>query len=123
MSRHLERLRCVDRPARLRVVEHAIAELLESETNGSLTLGGGTSDREPLMITALGCSVLLTIGPGESVLVPVGSLRRDRISGARALAALCEQVLLALHGLPRGSVPTIAFDNPINAAGWVGRRT
>jgi hypothetical protein len=112
----------MDRPARLRVVELAIAELLESETNGSLALGGGRCDREPLVIRALGCSVLLSIGRGDSVLVPVGSLRRDRVSGARALAILCEQVIGALYGLPRGSVPTVAFDNPTNAAGWAGRR-
>jgi hypothetical protein len=111
----------MDRAARPRLVEQAIAELLESETNGSLTLGVSTSDREPLVVTALGCSVLLAIGPGASVLVRIESLRRDGISGAEALAAGCERVLRILHGLPHDAVPTVAFDDPVNAGGWLAR--
>jgi hypothetical protein len=111
----------VDRPLCLRVIEPAIAELLESETNGSLALGVGTSDCEPLVVTAIGCSVLLAIGARASVLLPVESLRRGEVCGASALAAGCERVLRMVHGLAVGSVPTVAFDNPVNAAGWVGR--
>ena len=121
MSHHLERLRYVDRPLCLPVIQHAIAELLESETNGSLPLGVGTSDCEPLVVTAIGCSAVLAIGARASVLLPLESLRRGEVCGARALAAGCERVLRMVHGLAVGSVPTVAFDNPVNAAGWVGR--
>jgi hypothetical protein len=111
----------MDRAARPRLVEQAIAELLESETNGSLTLGVATSDREPLVVTALGCSVLLAVGPGASVLVRIESLRRGEVSGADALAAGCERVLRILHDLQHDAVPIVAFDDPVNAAGWRGR--
>jgi hypothetical protein len=118
MSRHLGILRCVDPLTRLRLLEHAVAELLESETNGSLTLGTRGNCCEPLVVTALGCSVLVATGPGVSVLMTMRSLRRRGTSGAVALAAGCERTLRTVHGLPLGFVPTVSFDNPLNAAGW-----
>ncbi|HEX4864297.1 MAG TPA: hypothetical protein VFV02_09505, partial [Acidimicrobiales bacterium] len=48
--------------ARIRLLEHAASELLESETNGSLVLGVRGSQCEPLVVTALGCSVLVAVG-------------------------------------------------------------
>jgi hypothetical protein len=112
----------MDRAARPRLLEQAIAELLESETNGSLTLRVPTRDCEPLVVTAMGCSALLAVGLGASVLVRIESLRRDDVSGAEALAAGCERVLRILHGLPRDAAPIVAFHDPVNAAGWLGRR-
>jgi hypothetical protein len=121
MSRHVGRLRCVDTQARLRLLEHAAAELLESETNGSMTLGARGSRCEALVVTALGCSVLVAFGPRASVLLPMRSLRRQGTFGARALAAGCERALRTVHGLPPDFVPTVAFDDPTNAARWIGR--
>ena len=121
MSRRAERLRRVDTQARLRILEHAATELLESETNGSMIVGARGSRREPLVVTALGCSVLVTFGPRASVLLPVHSLHRRGASGARALAAGCERALRAVHGLPPDFVPSVAFDDPMNAARWIGR--
>jgi hypothetical protein len=121
MSRQVGRLRCVDLLARLRILEQAVAELLESETNGSLIVGVSGGGREPLIVTALGCSVLVAIGPRALVLVPMRSLRSRGAIGARALAAGCERTLRTVHGLPLGFAPTVWFDNPVNAAGWLRR--
>lgn len=111
----------MDPLARLRLFEHAAAELLESETNGSLTLGVRGDRREPLVINALGCSVLVAMGPGAAVLMPMRSLPRRGTSGTQALAAGCERTLRTVHGLPPGFVPTVSFDNPVNTAGWLSR--
>jgi hypothetical protein len=111
----------VDPLARLCLIEHATAELLESETNGSLTLGVLECGCEPVVVTALGCSVLVAIGPRAAVLMSLRSLRRQGTSGARVLAAGCERTLRTVHGLPLGFAPTVAFDNPVNAARWLGR--
>jgi hypothetical protein len=120
MSRQVGRLRCVDTRTRLRLLEHAAAELLESETNGSMILGARGSRCEPLVVTALGCSVLLAIGPRASVLIPMQSLQRRGMVGARALAAGCERTLRTVHRLPPDFAPTVSFDNPVNAARWIG---
>jgi hypothetical protein len=121
MSRHVGKLRCVDTQARLRLLEHAAAELLESETNGSMILGARGSRRAPLLVTALGCSVLVAIGPRASMLLQMQSLQRRGRSGARALAEGCERTLRTVHGLSSDFVPTVSFDNPVNAARWIGR--
>jgi hypothetical protein len=121
MSRQVGRLRRVDPLARRRILEQAVAELLESETNGSLIVGVSGSDREPLIVTALGCSVLVGFGPRASVLVPIRALRERGTFGARALAAGCERTLRTVHRLPLWFVPTVCFDNPVNAAGWLRR--
>jgi hypothetical protein len=112
----------VDPLARLRLLEDAVAELLESETNGSLTIGVRGICCEPLVVTALGCTVLVAMGPRASVLIAMRSQRRRGTFGARALAAGCERTLHTVHGLPLGFVPTVWFDNPVNAAGWLRRR-
>ncbi|HEY8674125.1 MAG TPA: hypothetical protein VIM76_10260 [Candidatus Dormibacteraeota bacterium] len=111
----------MDPLARLRILEQAVAELLESETNGSLIVGVNGGGREPLIVTALGCSVLVAIRPRASVLVPMRSLRSRGAFGARALAAGCERTLRTVHGLPLGFDSTVWFDNPVNAAGWLPR--
>jgi hypothetical protein len=121
MSRHVGKLRCVDTQTRLRLIEHAAAELLESETNGSMILGARGSSCEPLVVTALGGSVLVAIGLRASVLLPMRSLHRRGSFGARALAAGCERALRTVHGLPPDFVPSVSFDNPVNAARWIGR--
>ncbi|MEA2637787.1 MAG: hypothetical protein QOE18_844 [Chloroflexota bacterium] len=111
----------MDPLARRRILGQAVAELLESETNGSLIVGVSRSDREPLIVTALGCNVLVGFGPRASLLVPMRALHERGTFGARALAAGCERTLRTVHGLPIGFVPTVCFDNPVNAAGWLRR--
>jgi hypothetical protein len=111
----------VDTQARLRLLEHAAAELLESETNGSMILGARGSSCAPLVVTALGCSVLVAVGPNTATLLPLLSLQRRGRSGTRALAAGCERTLRTVHGLSPNFVPSVSFDNPVNAARWLGR--
>jgi hypothetical protein len=101
--------------ARIRLLEQAASELLESETNGSLCIGIDRSPHEPLVITAVGCSVLVAVGHGPAVLMAVSSPRPDGLSGARALAEGCDRTLRAVHGLPADFAPTLQFDNPVNA--------
>jgi hypothetical protein len=111
----------VDPQERLRLLEYAVAELLESETNGSLRLGVRNSRREPLVVTAVGCSVFVAIAPRASVLLAMPSLLQHGSSGPRALAAGCDRTLRTVYRLPSGFVPSVSFDNPVNAAGWLGR--
>jgi hypothetical protein len=111
----------VDPRARLGLLEQAAAELLESETNGSMILGAHGTRCEPLVVTALGCSVLVSVGPRAAVLIAMGSLHRRGAFGARALAAGCERALRAVHGLPPDFPLSVAFDNPVNAVRWSGR--
>jgi hypothetical protein len=106
----------MERPARIRLLEQAASELLESETNGSLCIGIDGSTQEPLVITAFGCSVLLAVGHRASVLTTVSSVRSRGLSGARALAEGCDRALRTVHGLPADFAPTVLFDNPANAS-------
>ena len=106
---------------RLRLLEHATTELLESETNASLTLGALGHRGGRMVVTALGCSVVVAVGNGAAVLMQLATLGRRRCSGARALAAGCERTLRTVHRLPPDFVPTIAFDDPTNTAGWLDR--
>jgi len=111
----------MDPRARLRLLEHAAAELLESETNGSLVLGVSGRDFEPLVVTALGCSVLVAVGCRSAVRMAVASLGRDRASGLRALAEGCDRTLREVHHLPSEFVPLISFGSPVNNARFAGR--
>jgi hypothetical protein len=105
----------MERLARIRLLEQAAAELLASETNGSLFIGIDGSTYEPLVITAFGCSVLLAVGHRASVLMTLSSARSDGLSGARELAEGCDRALTAVHDLPADFAPTVHFDNPANA--------
>jgi hypothetical protein len=100
---------------RIRLLEHAASELLESETNGSLVLGVRGSDCEPLVVTALGCSVLVAVGRRSPILMAISSLSRDGRSGPRALAEGCDRTLRTVHDLPSEFVPTLFFGDPVNA--------
>lgn len=100
---------------RIRLLEHAASELLESETNGSLVLGVKGSDCEPLVVTALGCSVLVAVGRGSPMLMAICALRRGGRSGPGALAEGCDRTLRTVHGLPSEFTPTLAFAHPANA--------
>ena len=62
---------------RIRLLEQAASELLESETNASLVLGVRGSDCEPLVVTALGCSVLVAVGRRSPILMPISSLNAE----------------------------------------------
>jgi hypothetical protein len=106
---------------RLRLLEHATAELLESETNGTLLLGVDGNDCEPLVVTALGCSVLVATGRSAQVLIAMGRLGRRGLTGPRALAEGCDRTLRTLHRLPPEYVPALAFGNPVNASGLLAR--
>lgn len=101
--------------ARIRLLEHAASELLESETNGSLVLGVRGSDSEPIVITALGCSVLVAVGRRSPILMAISRLRRGGRSGPRALAEGCDRTLRTVHDLPSEFAPTLFFTDPVNA--------
>lgn len=101
---------------RIRLLEQAASELLESETNASLVLGVKGSDCEPLVVTALGCSVLVAVGRRSPILVPLSSLSRTGRSGPRALAEGCDRTLRTVHDLPPEFVPTLVFADPVNAS-------
>ncbi len=101
---------------RIRLLEQAASELLESETNASLVLGVRGSDCEPLVVTALGCSVLIGVGRRSPILMPISSLNRNGGSGPRALAEGCDRTLRAVHDLPSEFVPTLFFADPVNAS-------
>ncbi|HVC42466.1 MAG TPA: hypothetical protein VND54_10865 [Candidatus Saccharimonadales bacterium] len=101
--------------ARIRLLEHAASELLESETNGSLVMGVSGSDCEPLVVTAVGCSVLVAVGRRSPILIAIASLGRGGRSGPRALAEGCDRTLRRVHDLPSGFVPTLSFADPVNA--------
>jgi hypothetical protein len=102
--------------ARIRLLEHAACELLESETNASLLLGVQGTDCDPLVVTALGCSVLVAVGRRPPILMALSSLRRGNRSGPRALAAGCDRTLRRVHDLPPDFVPTLSFADPVNAS-------
>jgi hypothetical protein len=101
--------------ARIRLLEHAASELLESETNGSLVLGVRGRDCEPLVVTALGCSVLVAVGRRPPILMTISSLSRGGKSGPRALAEGCDRTLRTVHDLSSEFVPTLFFADPVNA--------
>jgi hypothetical protein len=112
----------MERLARIRLLEQAAAELLASETNGSLFIGVDGSPQEPVVITAFGCTVLLAVGHRASVLMATSSVRSDGLSGARALAEGCDRALRAVHGLPADFAATVQFDNPANASHFPSSR-
>jgi hypothetical protein len=105
----------MDPNSRIRLLERAASELLESETNGSLVLGVRGSDCEPLVVTALGCTILVAVGRRSPMLIAISSLSRDGRSGPRALAEGCDRTLRTVHHLPSEFVPTLFFADPINA--------
>ncbi len=111
----------MDRRTRILLLERAAAELLESETNGSLAVGASGRELEPMIITALGCSVLVVLGCHASVLVAMTALGGSGTPGPRALASGCERALRVVHGLAEDFIPTLAFDNPVNAKGFAVR--
>jgi hypothetical protein len=105
----------MEQQTRIRLLEEAASELLESETNGSLLLGATERDCEPFVIKALGCSVLVAVGRRPPILMAISSLSRDGRSGPRALAEGCDRTLRTVHGLPSEFVPTLFFADPVNA--------
>jgi hypothetical protein len=89
--------------------------LLESETNGSLAIGVSGSDCAPLIVTAVGSSVLLAVGLGGPVLTTTSSLRGQYPLGPRVLAEGCDRALRRVHRLPMAFTPTLSFADPMNA--------
>jgi hypothetical protein len=106
---------------RLRLMELAACELLESETNGSMVLGAAGAVAEPLVLTAAGCSVLVAVGHRSPMLVAVAGLRSHGVGGPRALALGCDRVLRTVNRLPTDFVLTLAFDEAANASRFVDR--
>jgi hypothetical protein len=111
----------MDAHRRLRLLEHAASELLESERNASLLVGVSGSDCAPLVVTALGCSLHVALGPRGSVLIDVASLRRYGARGPRAIAEGCDRTLRTVHRLASDFVPTVSFDDPMNTVRFLGR--
>jgi hypothetical protein len=95
--------------------------LLESETNGSLAIGVSGRDGDPLVVTALGISVLVAVGPTSRVLACVSSLGDACRRGPEVLAAGCDRALRSVHHLPPGFTPTLSFSNPVNAQRFLAR--
>jgi hypothetical protein len=106
----------VEPRTRIRLLEDAASELLESETNGSLTVGVTGCECEPLTLTALGASVLVAVGHQASMLISMSSLRSRGSTGPRALAAGSDRTLRTVHDLPVDFVPSLSFGDPANAA-------
>ena len=98
------------------MLELATAELLESETNASLRIGVEGRRCDALVVTAAGCALVVGVEYGAQVLLNARPPDGCRDRGPRALAARCEATLRRLHGLADDFVPTLAFDNPANAA-------
>jgi hypothetical protein len=87
--------------------------LLESEANGSLAIGVTGSDCAPLIVTAVGSSVVLAVGVIGAVLTPTSSLG-GRCPGPRFLAEGCDRALRGVHRLPADFTPTLYFADPLN---------
>ena len=114
-------MRRMDVSTRLHILEEAAAELLESELNSSLLIGVRGRECDPLVVTALGCSVRMALGPRASVLTTMASLGDREGRGPRALAAGCERTLRTAHGLSARFAPTLWFEHPLNRAGFLRR--
>ncbi|HEY6468524.1 MAG TPA: hypothetical protein VI434_02030 [Candidatus Dormibacteraeota bacterium] len=121
MSRHGTRLACIEPDTRLRLLELAARELLESETNGSMVIGAGSDAVEPVVVTALGCSVLLAVGHRSPVLMSIAALRPRGVGGPRALAQGCERALRAVNHLPADFAISLSFGLAANASGFLHR--
>jgi hypothetical protein len=111
----------MDAHRRLGLLEDAASELLESERNASLLLGVSGSDCAPLVVRALGCSLHVAIGSRSSVLIDIASLHRCGARGPRAIAEGCDRTLRTVHHLASNFVPTLSFDDPLNAVRFLGR--
>jgi hypothetical protein len=111
----------MDRRARICFLEHAATELLESETNDSLRIGVSGHSYDRLVITAMGCSVVIGFEHEGAVLLDVASLKGRRGRGPHVLAGGCEYTLRTVHRLADDFVPTVTFDDPSNDAGFRAR--
>jgi D-serine deaminase-like pyridoxal phosphate-dependent protein len=107
----------MERATRIRLIEAAAAELLESETNAALRIGARGVPSAGLVIKAAGCSVVVEVERGGSVLLAVAALQ----GGPTSLAAGCERTLRTVHSLSDAFVPTVTFANPTNASGFQRR--
>jgi hypothetical protein len=116
-----DQARGIESHARLRLIELAASELLESETNGSMVLGVRGAGVEPLVVTAAGCSILVTVGQRSPVLMPVAALHRRGGGGPRAIAAGCDRALRAINRLPDDFALTVSFDVAANATRFIAR--
>jgi hypothetical protein len=97
--------------------------LLESETNGSMLVGAAEAGAVPLMVRAVGCSVLVAVGDRSPVLMPVAGLQPRRAGGPRALAKSCDHALRTVNRLPADFVLTLSFDMAANASRFLDRLT
>ena len=114
-------MRRMNASTRVRILEEAAAELLESELNSSLIIGVRDRDCDPLVVTALGCSVLMALGARASVLLTMTSLGSVDSCGPKALALGCERTLRTVHQLSERFAPTLWFEHPRNRAGFIRR--
>jgi hypothetical protein len=111
----------MDRRARICLLEHAAAELLESETNDSVRIGVSGHRYDRLVVTAMGFHVVVGFEHEGAVILNVAKLRGQRGRGPHLLADGCEHTLRTAHRLADDFVPTITFDDPSNDAGFRAR--
>ena len=86
-----------------------------------MMVGAAGADAEPLVVTAVGCSVLVAVGRRSPVLMPVAALRPRGGGGPRALAESCDRALRAVNCLPADFVLTLSFEVAANASRFLER--
>jgi hypothetical protein len=86
-----------------------------------MLVGAAGADAEPLLVSAVGCSVLIAVGGHSPVLMPVAGLQPRRAGGPRALAESCDRALRTVNHLPADFVLTLSFDVATNASGFLDR--
>jgi len=84
-------------------------------------LGAAHAGGEPLVVRAVGCSVLIAVGRRSPVLMPVAGLRPRGVGGPRALAESCDRALRTVNRLPADFVLTLSFDLAANASRFLDR--
>ncbi len=86
-----------------------------------MLVGAVAAGSEPLVIRALGCSVLVAVGCRSPVLMAIAALRPNGAGGPRALAQSCDRALRAVNRLPADFVLTLSFDVASNASRFLER--
>jgi hypothetical protein len=86
-----------------------------------MAVGAAGTDAEPLVIRAVGCSVLVAVGRRSPVLMSVAALEPRGVGGPRALAESCDHALRSVNRLPEDFVLTLSFDVAENASRFVDR--
>ena len=86
-----------------------------------MVVGAASPGAEPLVVRAVGCSVLVAVGRRSPVLMHVAGLRPRGAGGPRAVAESCDRALRTLNRLPADFVLTLSFDLAANASRFLDR--